>query len=52
MEWNLFSSDGQLKKNASVRMELNYKISVTNEHFVCKAPVSFQKYCFCKLFTN
>jgi len=27
-------------KNASVRMELNYKISVTREHFVCKAQVS------------
>jgi len=23
-------------KNASVRMELNYKISVTSEYFVCK----------------
>jgi len=28
-------------------MELNFKISVTSEHFVCKAKVSFQKYYFC-----
>jgi len=25
-------------------MELNYKIPVTSEHFVCKAPASVQKY--------
>jgi len=25
-------------------MELNHKISVTSEHFVFKAPVSFQTY--------
>jgi len=25
-------------------MELNYEISVTSEYFVCKAPVSFEKY--------